>query len=611
MPRTCTRWRLALLVLPVLLAGGACALQADRAFGLRRVAVDPDGGGDAAISPDGRRFVISSRRTGNWELWVYEIGRGTWTQLTFDPADDFEAQWSPDGTALAFTSTRTGNKDVWTLSLADGALRRLTTSAEDDEYPTWSPDGRLIAYTTGPWKRRVFNVVPAGGGRPRQISPWPHHAGACAFHPDGRSLVCHGYDSGSGDVFQLSLDGAMAPLTRGEGSDYKPSMMPGAGWLAFSRADEGPSHIVMKPPDGGEEVALTSGDGDDRWPTWTASGTELLFHRLVDDGVAVRALDRRTGAVTEIAGAGERPRQASFDPSATRVVYAVRDGGRERLRVREIGGPARALDTGPAAASFPRWSPDGRRIAYVERTNHRWEVATIDPDGRNRRVWTAGTPGLHGLYGPLDWSPDSTRLVFQTHTRAFEADLVVLDTRDGSMRRLTEDEWFDEAPAWTSDGRGVLFMSTRGGGWTWGLFRIGIDGGEPVPMADPDYVEKNYPRAGPGGLAIWSALDERGREQLVEGAADGMVRPLAAGDGHMRWASYSADGRYVLFTALRRQVEYWVAEHVLGRGSPLLVRPTPARTSEAASCAGPRPSLARAPLTASLAGVSPVALHRR
>jgi hypothetical protein len=112
-------------------------------------------------------------------------------------------------------------------------------------------------------------------------------------------------------------------------------------------------------------------------------------------------------------------------------------------------------------------------------------------------------------------------------------------------------------------------------------------------------------------VAVWSAVDERGREHLVERAADGTTRPLATGGGHARWPSYSANGRYVLFTALTRQVEYWVAEHLLGRGSPLL-QPSPAsQTSEAAECAAPRRSGGRAPLTATIAGISPVALHHR
>ena len=274
MPRTCG-FPAAACVLALTVASIACELGADREFRVRRIAVDPYGGGDAAISPDGRRFVISSRRTGNWELWIHDIASGSWTQLTSHPADDFEAQWSPDGSRIAFTSTRTGNKDIWTLTLPNGALRRLTTSPEDDEYPAWSPDTRSIAYTTGPWKRRVFNIVAADGGEPRQISPWPHHAGACSFHPDGKALVCHGYDSGSGDVFLLSLDGTITPVTRGEGSDYKASLMPQGGWIAFSRAHEGPSRIFMKAWPGGADIPLTDGPGDDRWPTWTACGATL------------------------------------------------------------------------------------------------------------------------------------------------------------------------------------------------------------------------------------------------------------------------------------------------------------------------------------------------
>ena len=89
-------------------------------FRLHRVAIDRAGGGDGTLSPDGQRFVTTSRRTGNYDVWIYDLRTTLWTQVTQDPADDFEAKWSPDSSMLVFCSTRTGHKEIFTVDLRTG-----------------------------------------------------------------------------------------------------------------------------------------------------------------------------------------------------------------------------------------------------------------------------------------------------------------------------------------------------------------------------------------------------------------------------------------------------------------------------------------------------------
>ena len=217
-------------------------------FRLHRIAIDRAGGGDATLSPDGQRFVTSSRRAGNWDIWIYDLRSTLWTQVTQDPADDFEAKWSPDANVLVFCSTRTGQKDIWTVDLRTGALKQLTFSEHDDEYPGWSPDGKDVVYTGGPWGNRDFWVLAATGGTPRRISRQSSRAGACAYEPGGETLICHRYDLGTGDIFRMRVaNGEVTTLTSGPAWDYKPNISPDKQTIAFSRAEEGPSRIWLLP----------------------------------------------------------------------------------------------------------------------------------------------------------------------------------------------------------------------------------------------------------------------------------------------------------------------------------------------------------------------------
>lgn len=536
------------------------------------VLTDPLGGSDAALSPDGTRLAFSSQRSGNWDIWIYDLRSRAFTRVTDDPADDIEAQWAPDGQRLAFTSTRTGNKEVFVVTLADKKLIQLTHSPDDDEYPAWSPDGQTIVYTGGPWKKRDFFLIEAkGGAQPRALTQQSGWAGACSFFPDGRSVICHRYDFGSGDIVRLPIDGAPAVvLTSDKYWDYKPAVSPKGDWIAFSRKWEGPSSIWAIPVAGGPARRMTTSAFDDRWPTWSASG-QMLFHRVIEEGIGIAVLERATGVVRTLVGPDEHPLQASFAPSGKQVAYCAELGGSRSVRILDLAtGKRQNLTSGTSC--FPRWSPKGDRIAFVSYENDRWEIATSTPNGENYRVWTREQPDLHGTSGVLDWSPDGTRIVFHAETEPYASDLFMVDVTTGAVRNLTGDEAYDESPSFSADGNSVLFMSTRGGDWTWGLFRLGLDDGAVETVVKPDYQEKNFARMG-GGSMLWSARDGHGREVLTERQHDGTVQVIAPNYTGARWASYSPDGTQVLFTTVARRTEYWVTQGVFAADSPIHATP--------------------------------------
>jgi TolB protein len=598
---------LLVVVLAIIGLGGRPApawIETAREYSLTKVGADPLGGGDATISPDGRQFVISSRRSGNWELWLYDLASAKWSQLTTDPGEDFEARWSPDGRRLAFTSTRAGQKDIWILAIATGELTRLTWSAEEDEYPAWSPDGRSIVYTSGPWLQRDIFLIDAAGGTPRKVTTRSGRAGACSFDPGGDALICHRYDLGSGDLIRMWLDdGSIAPLTIGTPWDYKPFPTTDGAWIAFSRAQEGPSQIFVLPGGGGRARQLTHGPDDDRWPSWSADGRKVFFHRLADRGVGVSLFDRQTGTVRQLISAEQQPLQASLDPQARRIAFCHVVEGRKTLAVADVmTGVSHPLRVDGGDACYPSWSPDGEWIAFGIHSGGRWEIARIRPDGSGMQLLTIGDPTLHGMDGPLDWSPDSTRIVFQSDTDPFEASIYTVDVRSRRIDRLTTGHWFDEAPAFRPDGKAIAFMSTRGGRWTWGLFELDLTTGALQAFAGPDWNERNYPRFASDGSIAWSSIDERG-EHLTERRRGQQAREVAAAGTRVRWPSYSRDGRFVVFTQVEHTVEYWIAQNPFGRGSPLASAPTSAQNADVrmapAICLGPHET------------ISPVGLHRR
>lgn len=535
-------------------------------FDFHLVASDPTSGADASISPDGTMFATSSRRDGHQNIWLYHIAAKRWRKLTEGDTYDSEPSWSPDGSRIAFTSMRGGSRGIWTVRVADGALTRLTTERADVDYPAWSPDGSTIVYTSGPWKARSFKTIASTGGTPRNVSRKPGHLGACKYYPDGRSLICHTYDNNRGNIIRLSLDGAVLDHLTNGALDYKPAVSPDGREVAFSRTEDGASVIRLSPASSIRptrlSAALTQPPGEDRWPMYTQSDGRLFFHRVVNRGTAVMVYHRGSGEIETLIGGDEKPGQAAFDSTARRVAYCAELDGHSVVRILDRAtGARRTLELGGREACFPRFAPDDRRIAVTVKVDGVWQIAVVDAEGGEPRVLT-GRADLRGLNGPLDWSPDGERLLFKADTAPFESALFVLDTRSATLERLTRGHDFFEAPSWSPDGGAILFMSTHSGEWLWGLYRLTLGDRRVVALAPNDSTEKNYPRLLPDGRTIWMQADRcDATEFVVERDAAGREQSFTKMPGG-HWPSYSRDGDQLLFTAMLRNVEFWLGDRI-------------------------------------------------
>src|SRR5207237_3799196 len=94
------------------------------------------------------QIAFSSKRTGNYEIWVI-AGDGTSPKnVTNNPADDDYPAYSPDGTKIAFASKRDLNWEIYVMNADGSAPTRLTNNPAEDTKPTWSPDGTKIAFVS-------------------------------------------------------------------------------------------------------------------------------------------------------------------------------------------------------------------------------------------------------------------------------------------------------------------------------------------------------------------------------------------------------------------------------------------------------------------------------
>jgi len=126
------------------------------------------------FSPDGKRIVFSSNRSGHWEIWVCDSDGRNSVQLTSfgGPYITGTPRWSPDGKTIVFDSRPRGKGDILVINAESRAQQNLTADTYENMVPSWSRDGRWIYFSSTRGGDGEFQVwkMPVEGGQPIQVT---------------------------------------------------------------------------------------------------------------------------------------------------------------------------------------------------------------------------------------------------------------------------------------------------------------------------------------------------------------------------------------------------------------------------------------------------------
>ncbi|MCE6995290.1 amidohydrolase family protein [Saccharothrix sp. S26] len=421
-------------------------------------------------SPAGRSIAFQSFRDGNFHLYVVDVGGGEPRQLTRGRFDHREPAFSPDGTRIAFTSDRGGSYGVWLLEVRSGELTALTGPPDEAAAPRWSPDGERIIFTVNDNAVDVVTVATAERVRVA-TAPAGGRVHGAAFGPDGRTPS---YTLVRGHRADLVLGDRQ--LTTGE--DVFGFAATWIGGSVLYTADGG---IRRREPDGTVRgipfratVPITRREPRHPLRELERGPVRGIASPVVSpDGrqIAFRALN----AVHVVPITGGKPRRLTdgaffdsdpdFAPDGKSIVYSSDRQGVPALRLHDlVTGDDSALGGAFAGAqTLPRFSPDGKRVAYVDQDGAVWVVDIAI--GTHEQV----TPTLFQPGRPT-WSADGTVLAlaavkpFSRRFREGTSQILTVHLASGELR-YTEPMPFrsiatrgDDGPVWSPDGRHLAFV---------------------------------------------------------------------------------------------------------------------------------------------------------
>jgi Tol biopolymer transport system component len=437
-----------------------------------------------AFSPDGERIAFRSERDGGGIFVMGRTGESVRrvTDAGYNPA------WSPDGTKILYATDHAENllnrgyvSELWTVVVATGEKRRIF--AGDAVQPSWSPHGQRIAFwevfAAGHQGQRDIWTIPADGGTAVPVTSDPAIDWSPVWSPDGRHVYFSSDRGGPMNVWRVAIDertgvpsGPFEPMTVPSSSAGHLSAAADAHTIAYTSFANSDTiqRVALDPATGavrGAPAIVIGGSRPFSGPAPSPDGRWLAFFSLAPQlDIFVSAADGTS--VRQLTNDRANDRNPTWSPDGKQIVFmSNRDGENQIWSIRPDGSGLRRL-TGlkGGAGSFNRWSPDGTKLPFArQEPPDDSKLFVFDP----RVEWKDQTPleisvlvEPDRFFSEWSWSPDGRQLagIVNTHDAAFwgtpNGPLFVYSFATGHFTRLYDSESV-RSPIWLNDGRQILF----------------------------------------------------------------------------------------------------------------------------------------------------------
>lgn len=437
-------------------------------------------------------------------------------QIPLGPANAHMA-FSPDGRMIAFAAVPIGGglpSSLYVQALDSPTAHKLADT-DGAIVPCWSPDGQRLAFhahSTG----GTMQTIAVTGGTASVFGRRGMFWSGCAWGSDDEILV----GSPIGPVTRvLATGGAEVPVTtlnreRRETAHVWPSYLPDGRHFTYVAVSTLPEHraVYVGSLDGATPKRIVASDGRavyvrPGYLLWVEKGTVIAqpfdATRLELTGAPSRVVEgvaynvsighaafavsesgvlayregpgiagmaaqlvivNRKGTTLQRIGDVETYGRPAFSPDGRLLAAERRDraSGKSEVWLFDLvrGGVGTRFSAGEEA-TWPAWSPDGTRLAFVTESHRGWIVLVREVAGATdaQPLWTS----LHAI-GAIDWAPDARSLVAQRAGRDGRHDIWHVPVDGTAQARPIVATPFDETnPRVSPDGRWLAYVSDETG----------------------------------------------------------------------------------------------------------------------------------------------------
>jgi eukaryotic-like serine/threonine-protein kinase len=415
--------------------------------------------GIAAISRDGRHIAYSVREIGRESLWLRQVASSSAQQI-LPPAEVFYQglTFSPDGNQVNFIQAEVNgpSRTLYRMPALGGVPTKLI--GDIDSVMSLSPDGSRMAFIRQSGDESLLLIADADGSNQRELARRPRsdYFKIPAWSPDGREIAC---STGSGEPYDIHN-----------------------------------SIVAVRLEDGSQRPLTAKKWAWTRWVEWLADGKGLL--------ITARERHSTPDQIWHISATGAARRLTSdskfyFSISLTadsRTLLAVQTELLSDIWIaqdRELN-QAQKITFGTGNFDNVCFTPDGR-IVYPSQASGKMDIWMMNADGSNQKQLTAEAEvNLHQSV-----TADGKYIVFASN-RAGVFNIWRMNMDGSNPLQLTRGRG-EKFPHCSPDGKWVVYNCLDCDQSHHSLWKIAIEGGEPVQLTEAD---ANHPAVSPDGKQI-------------------------------------------------------------------------------------------------------------
>jgi Tol biopolymer transport system component len=395
------------------------------------------------VSPDGQSIAFDLMG----DIYTMPITGGKATPVTKGLAFDTHPRYSPDGKKILFTSDRSGSENIWYIDTEKQDTVQLTKDG-DQNYPgaTWMPDGNYVITARGRLDIKLWMVHKDAGSGLQVIDAPGIKTIDPAVSPDGRYIYFssrNGFWTYNAPMPQYQIgvydreNARTSVITSRYGSAFTPVLSKDGKWLVYGSRFEDKTGLVIRNITSGDEKWLAYPVQRDDQESMATMGV-LPGMSFTPDSKAIVA--SYGGKIYRIPIEGGKPTEIPFTANmelelgprlefkypvsdtshalATQIRDAVPspDGKKlaftvlNRLYVMDFpSGTPRRLTTHEFTEAEPSWSPDGNFIVFTTWTPQGGNLFKVNVNGKATVQKLTKDPGY---YSSAIFNPKNDRIVF-------------------------------------------------------------------------------------------------------------------------------------------------------------------------------------------------------
>ena len=242
------------------------------------------------VSPDGKKYLFTAFS----DIYLLEDGKSAPMPLIESPFICSDPTWSPDGKQIAYLTDKSGNMNLWIYDIATASSTQILKLDEDINYPSWSPDGKKIAFYLADarniWGKGTLQAIDLASKKVEKLHEALFVPSQPSWSPDSKTIALSALDvyssrfrEGINKIMLVSLEDKsekfISPVEQrslGMRAKNGPVWSPNGKWMAYVM--DGLLWIINVDSKGdivGPPVRLTNELAE--VPSWTADSKTIVY----------------------------------------------------------------------------------------------------------------------------------------------------------------------------------------------------------------------------------------------------------------------------------------------------------------------------------------------